>query len=1705
MPLDPELEAAIRASFEGGRSAAPLLPEVPVQEQPDLREAQREFERAATESFELAEPGMEGQVKAVEAREAIRDRPAPIPSGEPVAAPPGSFRALLPAAAQEIIQTAEEGSAALLPRVQRRDERPLSAFERAKTFATTVSTPEVALDALLPAAEIVPALLDTPQREAVTERMMSVLPGPVQSFFRQMQESTEGLNPGALKQRATRSIRRMSPIAPPEEEGVPLESPSLAALRVLGTAAPAVVTETAERIPVPDASAILGGVLTNDAELANIGLTTPSTLGEELGLKPATRQKVRRENPIADWMQGIFERIEEGRGLEADFEDGYADILGEDWRNTGWAIGLGVDLLTPWEGLLLKPAAGVARTAATAKRLSALAPPDVPVKRSPLLAAIEGAETEFGDHVAEAFVRELEAGRVGIDDAPPALRARIDEVAMRETGFTGGELARLEGVGRAPDEVVDIPRSRLEEGFEEAREATRRPRTEALDAAADEGVVARPGEEPGVFAERRQRIEASGRQIPKRERLPVFTRGAKPVAVTDEADFFREVARVYEDPEAPKLGYNIPPGEGFRRMVDAADQAPQDLAYELRNIRGDLIGDPVSLDRAADMMMHRQLDGDVIWRGAQRRVASWGARGKPVLTPNFFFSSPAEEAAIKQLRRAVDQGGDVRARPKRLQQLRDQARAQAESVDPGRQTVGQAIADAMTQAPDATLGQLPTTSRFADVVREASRLVLRDSLDSTKLVPMPDGAMVTRADRARILSDVDRMLGLDPKQALKAIQGGGRVPKRVDRALQTLLPQRAPGSPLTPDDWISARRAAAKKAGGVLADKRYRVSGVEPLRKRMMDALKDFRTDRRKVSKLQEDMVRNSTMGRIVSLFTEDVAARLPTDLRTRLKQLRVGVERNADDVMKRVEQIVRDGSDKDAAVIDIIGDLNPVHPSELRLADEVVSKATTNGRFSPADLGELRRQWRGPRPGWLDNEDDFISSFGMRRWARETQAQAAAVGKQWAEANLTAAGRKVAQTTIGEAIDTIPLEDAVELFRELSRGVTADGPVLERVLSDIGFPVDTRPKEALVQMALGSGMRSQLADAVQELLGEGLLVRSSDPRTSKGGVLTAVLEGNHRTWNKQLGRWEHHYTDNQLQWAESQLRNWGIEPGAGSVIRTERIGGVEVKVPEFLREELASLRRSGVVSSRDLSSSQAYNKLLRFFKESTTHGIGVPNPAYFMGQWLGIMPTLVTTRGLGGAASTLGTLLFERPALVGELSKRLGGVGMPTAMPLHPDGSLLRTASGDIIDIDALEAAARRAGLDETRADFEVASQLHDVLRRAEPSGILDWRQLPKGARWWQEQIRRVGGAADLNVRLASFIDDARRGVPLDQAALRSREAVLDFRDLTRFESRIMRNIVTFYAFMRKNSDALVKALIMNPERVLGQMRLAEASLTTSGLTGVQLGSLRPQDLGRMTVFQDEEVISEGGRPHPLYAMNRINSTPVGVPEALGHLAMLMTPFAAVVPGRAGDKLRAASDPEGLLQQINPIGQTIAILLQGRKLDREFDSPWSNRIPPVLLEAPGLRDFLMDGLAVGPMELRATDDPLTADEDATAANGGIPSVWAAGEAKVPGMTDAQRQAHRTVWQLLSTWLGRPIQNMQQAAEAGLVPGADVTVPPNVTQNEATWQYLLGLRARPVLTEREATRRSLFERESRFIDEAGALRPPPDVGLQRPR
>jgi len=78
----------------------------------------------------------------------------------------------------------------------------------------------------------------------------------------------------------------------------------------------------------------------------------------------------------------------------------------------------------------------------------------------------------------------------------------------------------------------------------------------------------------------------------------------------------------------------------------------------------------------------------------------------------------------------------------------------------------------------------------------------------------------------------------------------------------------------------------------------------------------------------------------------------------------------------------------------------------------------------------------------------------------------------------------------------------------------------------------------------------------------------------------------------------------------------------------------------------------------------------------------------------------------------------------------------------------------------------------------------------------------------------KRIGEGLENNARMANFLDGLNKGLSPEQAAARVRKTLFDYSDLTQFEQDVMKRIMPFYTWTRKNVPFQIEQMIKKPGR---------------------------------------------------------------------------------------------------------------------------------------------------------------------------------------------------------------------------------------------------------------------------------------------------
>ena len=94
----------------------------------------------------------------------------------------------------------------------------------------------------------------------------------------------------------------------------------------------------------------------------------------------------------------------------------------------------------------------------------------------------------------------------------------------------------------------------------------------------------------------------------------------------------------------------------------------------------------------------------------------------------------------------------------------------------------------------------------------------------------------------------------------------------------------------------------------------------------------------------------------------------------------------------------------------------------------------------------------------------------------------------------------------------------------------------------------------------------------------------------------------------------------------------------------------------------------------------------------------------------------------------------------------------------------------------------------------------------------------------------RKAGAFVEMNQKAQAVVTALKKGHTLEEALNLAEKAGFDYRKITQFESKIMKRLIPFYTFARKNAQLQLETLAKHPERILNQAKVANALSTAIG-----------------------------------------------------------------------------------------------------------------------------------------------------------------------------------------------------------------------------------------------------------------------------------
>lgn len=1051
--------------------------------------------------------------------------------------------------------------------------------------------------------------------------------------------------------------------------------------------------------------------------------------------------------------------------------------------------------------------------------------------------------------------------------------------------------------------------------------------------------------------------------------------------------------------------------------------------YAVRNKLGDIMASASSVDEAAAIMAKRATEGDELWRGTERAVARWAT---------------SEPGARLIATGAVGHDATV------LERLtKDAAPVKLRSfATPESRAVGSAIGQVFGMP-----ASRPPRTRTGAMIRDAYAMWARDRMGSDELTWLPashngkeTAVLVTHYDRKRIVGNTARDLaaaGLgDGKATLEYLKGRKLTDAQV-AVVEDLAKKWGVDIPdpqaMTPAQVRELQSGGFRHYGGAIADARQRVRGAPLLAETITRTLATFhgtmtdteagklwgrptgafRTGGPIVDALRATPILGPAGQTITARFFDDVTATLPPQSKAAMLQMRSRLERVPDDFIKRSERLFAD-----------YRKANKV-PRLATLTDgqivEVYETMLTGVR--PVQRGDLEvaRTWREPGqdiravreglvaskdfPRWaVDAESDAVIRAGLQDWSDAIVARSRLEAREFVDQVLFASGKDIRKDSA--LLNWRPTDETLDrVYDEVFVNGDIRGPAATKLIADAKIQAP-RFEEGLVVYLVKKEQDRVLAEEIGALLDSGLVIsdpelklRTSQVADDKAHALVRMLNG------------DTNVTPGQRAWAERTTRAMGLQLGVDHPLKKITVSGHTFHAPEFFEEQLVGLLAAGKITPKDLTSLGAsYADGIKFWKENATMGLIAPRPQYALAQALGQVNTLWLNRGLLEAMQhapnvlVQGVPFVEKPGMVGAIMSALND---ERAMATHdPLAKTIVDVNGQVHSLAEVVDLARKNGMADSIVNFEMGPLMSRILTNENTA----LGRLTFAPRAWQDMIRSYGGGFDQAARISVFVKELERGTPAAEAARIARGAALDFRNITPWESKVLRHGFTFYAYQRKASDALVVALLKHPERVAQQARIAWTA-SHRDRTPEQMGQVSPRAAAQLRVpipWLDDSVVSESGHVNPLRKWSFVTGG-IGLADNILQLqSLLALPGLAVEAATLG---QAASVDEAtkkqVVESVNPFAQILSIAFTGTKMGVTFEGSKSNAIPPVLANGP-TRDWLFSTFHVDCVPMEPGTDPLDADAGATACMQGLPAYWAAGGGEPDPVKKA---AYQRAWQ----------------------------------------------------------------------------------------
>ena len=260
---------------------------------------------------------------------------------------------------------------------------------------------------------------------------------------------------------------------------------------------------------------------------------------------------------------------------------------------------------------------------------------------------------------------------------------------------------------------------------------------------------------------------------------------------------------------------------------------------------------------------------------------------------------------------------------------------------------------------------------------------------------------------------------------------------------------------------------------------------------------------------------------------------------------------------------------------------------------------------------------------------------------------------------------------------------------------------------------------------------------------------------------------------------------------------------------------------------------------------------LMRKVKTAVTVGMLVPTPAYFVANFIGAFYQAYTSVGISGLGSMI-SFAASNPRFFKEVMTSMHGqIGSGKSPDTGRAPLTFVTKDGRIYTPETFVREANTFGIGSSFVKAELAQTLQEDLERSSPGSTKRIIQ-EMGLLSWRETMVDFTQSLDNVFRVSMYMKEIGEGASSTTAAQRVRDAFYDYGDLTEVERQILRQVVLFYAFLRKNQAQITRVMLENPDRIARQIKF--------GYRSQQRALYQEEDTEEIAVEQDVPRIRETG-----------------------------------------------------------------------------------------------------------------------------------------------------------------------------------------------------------------------------------------------------